>query len=478
MDRFSKIEVEKWVSDAYDNVNGVYFKTEALDRVIVKHEVGDDEENDTHGQENVHHKEYENDDSIVNIAEYFDLESLVKEQIELSETCQIQGDAVDLNKLKRKVIKDELIDTCIKALEKSVANIPEKVRGLPLHGFVFTRGDILEAAKAQVTHEKTVRKSEKGRFCKVSSYSCKVPGCQFTIEDNNGIRPAMSHVMAAHMEQKAFMCKGCGLTFPIRDRVYSHIRREHVEKKIKSLIKQNMKINTCCKLCGNNFRDLWGLRSHIKNVHEKLSDVKCPECSFVSKDYMEVRNHRRNEHGYGLRSCHICGKQFTSVSGFNHHLENTHGDGNVPCPNCGEIFKTKKALDDHWKRKHIEKTHVCDECGAKFHTPGAVRNHKKWHTNEYPFPCKFCDKKYKESGQLKTHMYKHTGERPYRCKQCEATFTQTETLNRHMKVVHAGIRAYPCEFCSFQGGQAYDLVRHKKSVHNINNGGDVTQLNH
>ena len=98
MDRFSKIEVEKWVSDAYDNVNGVYFKTEALDRVIVKHEVGDDEENDSHGQENVH-QEYENDDSIVNIAEYFDLESLVKEQIELSETCQIQGDAVDLNKL-------------------------------------------------------------------------------------------------------------------------------------------------------------------------------------------------------------------------------------------------------------------------------------------------------------------------------------------------------------------------------------------
>ena len=88
-------------------------------------------------------------------------------------------------------------------------------------------------------------------------------GCQFTIVDNNGTGPAMSHVMASYMEQEAFMCKGCGLTFLMRVRVHSHIRNEHVEKGTKS----------------------------IRNVHEKLSDVKCPECAFVSKDYMEVRNH-------------------------------------------------------------------------------------------------------------------------------------------------------------------------------------------
>jgi hypothetical protein len=98
-----------------------------------------------------------------------------------------------------------------------------------------------------------------------------------------------------------------------------------------------------------------GLREHIKNVHEKQSDIECPECDFVSKDF-----HRKYEHNFELGVCDVCGKPFSSQVGFDHHVENTHGNDSFPCENCEEIYKTKRALDDHRKRTHLEKIFVCD----------------------------------------------------------------------------------------------------------------------
>jgi hypothetical protein len=51
-----------------------------------------------------------------------------------------------------------------------------------------------------------------------------------------------------------------------------------------------------------------------------------------------IRRHREDEHNYGHRACHVCGKQFSSQVGFDHHIEDTHGNGSFPCDNCGEIY--------------------------------------------------------------------------------------------------------------------------------------------
>jgi len=468
MDRYTKTDVKRWVGEAYDNIDinaQLFLKSEnenCFDEEDVKYEYAS-ESNDVDEYE----KSEENiDDSVVNVAEYFDLENLVKQQIALDQNNCV----IDLSQLKRKVIKDDLFNTCVKALEASVEHCREKVRGLPLHGFVFTDYNILEAARAQVRQEKVEKKSKtgKGRVTKVSTYSCKVSECDFTSDESSNA--VIRHVMSSHMEVKGFKCKDCGNTFTVRDRAYSHIKREHVDRTIKKLIKENLKIDSTCKICGLVYKGLYGLRDHIKKIHDKQTDVKCPECPFVSKDYLEVGKHRRDEHGFGHRACHICGKQFSSRVGYDHHVANTHGTGSLPCENCGEIFRTKRALDDHRKRKHLERKCVCDDCGAKFHTPFEVKKHKKCHGDEYPYQCNLCGKRCREAVQLKQHMYKHTGERPFHCKQCDARFNQSNALYRHNKVVHSGIRAFPCDLCSFKGGQAFDLVRHMKSVHNIDTG--------
>ena len=54
---------------------------------------------------------------------------------------------VDSQSLKPRSMKDDIFKGCLKALEQTVKDIPSKVRGLPLHGFVFTDDAILEAAK-------------------------------------------------------------------------------------------------------------------------------------------------------------------------------------------------------------------------------------------------------------------------------------------------------------------------------------------
>lgn len=481
MDTHSKLEVEKWVSEAYDNI-GV--KNEQLQHSNPKKYNGSNSEPvKTELPENLNRMDVlnngmvddidvdeidrkdSNDDTIINIKQCLDLENLVKQQLILS-----QNESPASGRLKLKVMKDDLFNSCLQALETRFENAPEKVRGLPLHGFVFTDVNIISLAKAQVKKQIV----ERGKVSKVSTYSCSVSECDFTSDDNH--RFVVMHVMSSHMEQKAFKCKDCGRTFDLKDRAYSHIKRVHVDKTIKGLIAENLKVDTTCKLCSQVYKSLDGLREHMKNIHDKQTDVKCPECTFVSREYLEVMKHRRNVHGFGHRSCDICGKQLSSQNSLDHHLANTHGNGSFPCDGCERIFKTKRAMDDHRQRKHEEKTFVCDVCGARFYKPFAVKKHKQSHGNDYPYQCTICDKRCREAGKLKQHMYKHTGERPYECKQCPSTFNRSEALGRHTKVVHSGIRAYPCEICSFRGGQPYDLVRHLKSVHDIDTGAHKQEL--
>ena len=56
----------------------------------------------------------------------------------------------------------------------------------------------------------------------------------------------------------------------------------------------------------------------MKNINEKQTDLKCPECDPY------VRNHMRNDHKFGHIACQICGNQFSSQVVFDHHIENTH----------------------------------------------------------------------------------------------------------------------------------------------------------
>jgi len=484
MDMHGKAEVKKWISEAYDNVgvkdehfhnsNVKEYNCTTID--TVKTELSDNFDNWNNGivgkseiDEEENHNSNDIDDSVIDIKEYLDLENLVKQQMLFN-----SNESPETGQLKLKVMKDELFSSCLKALETKYENAPEKVRGLPLHGFVFTDVNILSLANAQVKKDKVERKSNTGKVSKVSVYSCTVSECDFTSEESH--RPVMMHVMSSHMQEKAFKCKDCRKTFELRDRAHSHIKRVHVDKTIKCLITENLKVDTTCKLCSQVYKNLDGLREHIKNIHDKKTDIKCPECTFISKEYLEVRKHRRDVHGFGHRSCDICGKQLSSQGSLDHHIANTHGNGSYPCDVCGRMFKTKLAMDDHRKRKHEEKSYVCDVCGAKFHKPFAVKMHKRSHGNEYPYHCTICDKRCREAFQLQEHMYKHTGERPYKCKQCDSSFNRSTALSRHTRVVHSGIRPYPCEICSFRGGQAYDLVRHMKSVHGTDTGGKHKEL--
>ena len=144
------------------------------------------------------------DDSAVNIGEYFDLLNIVNQQILLNNS---ENTLVDSQSLKSRSIKDDIFKGCLKALEQTVKDIPSKVRGLPLHGFVFTDDDILEAAKEYVKQEKLKIKSDEGAT-KVTTYSCSFNGdCDYTSEEKHVVT---RHVMESHTKKGAFMCKDCG----------------------------------------------------------------------------------------------------------------------------------------------------------------------------------------------------------------------------------------------------------------------------
>ncbi|XP_029167660.1 zinc finger protein 62 homolog [Nylanderia fulva] len=301
------------------------------------------------------------------------------------------------------------------------------------------------------------------------------------------------------------ICKLCNKTFSLQQSYHAHMR-QHADK-----------TQYKCHSCSKKFRTFHNLIRHRKNIHYDLKDYFCDICDKKFVDKTAMKNHRRIHTGerpyicnicnrsFRFRqnlklhvkthtndpsrecvnrrkgafhikralirwhenqaeyNCHLCLKDFGTLSSLIRHRKNIHYDlKDYFCDICHKSFAGKTAMEDH-RRIHIgERPYLCDMCGKLFRCKTNLRIHIQIHIGDLPYRCVFCDKGFISKRDVLLHSTKHTRERNQMCDVCGARFAREDVLKQHKKIVHSEERPYICKY-----GKSYkrkcDLKNHKCS---------------
>jgi hypothetical protein len=106
-----------------------------------------------------------------------------------------------------------------------------------------------------------------------------------------------------------------------------------------------------CDKCNKLFSTKGNLQHHVKQVHDKIKDVKCDKCEFVCCENGTLKLH--------IKSVHDKIKD-------------------VKCDKCDYVCSTNGNLKLHIKRVHEQiKDFKCNKCEFKCATSGHLRRHIK-----------------------------------------------------------------------------------------------------
>merc|ERR1711976_149577 len=107
----------------------------------------------------------------------------------------------------------------------------------------------------------------------------------------------------------------------------------------------------------------------------------CTVCGYQSKNPGHATRHVEAMHRnikQKKAACHICGKEFQSVSACKKHIQSVHEKRIAgSCEYCGKQFTSASALQKH-KYTHTGNPYQCEYCGQKFQSRHHMNElHKK-----------------------------------------------------------------------------------------------------
>ena len=110
-----------------------------------------------------------------------------------------------------------------------------------------------------------------------------------------------------------------------------------------------------CEICSNVYRYKESLKSHMKNVHEKVRKFICKICdqSFYASSKLQdhiSRNHETTE--MENLKCHKCEKTFSNQPSLKSHLRDVHSQNSIKCDTCGKSFTRNSSLKLHMSIVH------------------------------------------------------------------------------------------------------------------------------
>ena len=108
-----------------------------------------------------------------------------------------------------------------------------------------------------------------------------------------------------------------------------------------------------CPTCQKEFKNHSNLKEHILVKHENKRDHHCDQCTQSFGTLNILRTHKRNVHN--RVRCEECGKESYNSFALKRHLSTAHGikPKNVfHCHNCPLFFSSQSALVKHIVSKH------------------------------------------------------------------------------------------------------------------------------
>ncbi|XP_041988830.1 zinc finger protein 62 homolog isoform X4 [Aricia agestis] len=247
-------------------------------------------------------------------------------------------------------------------------------------------------------------------YVDVSNLSCKL--CPESVND---LYDLVDHLIAKHgiaynkdigvcmvafkLDNFSINCLACGANFFSFGPLLYHTNKDH--KGASAIL---------CDVCGQNFKDAYLLRLHVKAVHEN-SGLLCPECGEKFESRSKLKTHQKNQHDLDKKfKCSLCAETFQSHYKRSRHMVTEHKNRQeIKCLYCPKTFVFRSMMMTHLRDTHLKvRNHVCSVCGWKAFN----------------------------SNRLKNHMYKHSGEKNFKCDGCDKAFTTKKIMRAHFARMH------------------------------------------
>eukprot|EP00092_Neocalanus_flemingeri_P016765 GFUD01018133.1.p1 GENE.GFUD01018133.1~~GFUD01018133.1.p1 ORF type:complete len:661 (-),score=121.67 GFUD01018133.1:43-2025(-) len=215
---------------------------------------------------------------------------------------------------------------------------------------VFKNPSILRSHKRQV-HDK-VQKLDRKFMPPSEPKLC--PICAKEVRDLRG------HIRNQHTEipRGNFECNECGKVFDMSKKLSYH--KSAIHRKIPSM----------CTVCSQVMKNPHALRSHMRIVHEEISEQTCGVCYKTFETKMKLYFHNRAVHK--SNRCEICGKAFRSKNLLQKHQSEYHQ------PHIPSSMQTTAKIDQHSSDPMLNFSNIPQNLAMHFPSRLNIYPNKTW----------------------------------------------------------------------------------------------------
>ncbi|XP_067934869.1 uncharacterized protein [Watersipora subatra] len=144
--------------------------------------------------------------------------------------------------------------------------------------------------------------------------------------------------------------------------------------------KPNVKSNTICEFCNQQFEHKRLKDIHVTSFHRVGDCYRCPYCKqeVPCQDWPE--HLKKHSVTAGEAYCEQCCKKFKSMRNLKNHRLEVHEEGKIhPCPEpgCSSVFARARNLRSHLALHQGSKQHVCNICGEGYALKSSLGKHRK-----------------------------------------------------------------------------------------------------
>ena len=205
-------------------------------------------------------------------------------------------------------------------------------------------------------------------------------------------------------------------------------------------------------------------KTHPESAHKPF---KCRKCDYFCLEKKELTKHDREIHNSEKIQCPKCDKK-VSPDNLRSHIKEMH-EKIFPflCNTCGYKATSNGVLKNHIDLVHEGKRHICQICGLGLSTPTCLKKHIACvHEGKKPYKCELCDTRCLTQSGLKIHIRNvHDKIKPLKCNECQKSFRNNTEVKKHITIVHEKIKAFKCPLCDKKFSFQNRLHDHNMRIH-------------